>query len=184
MKLEQKAGLFGRESFLLLEDKVRVESANPFRRTEFALNYSEMHENPVRTRHVPIAAFVLGGCLWVAAAASLATAIVTTDSQLQTLGWTAFSVMTLVGLIVLLAAWRRCFDVVIFRGMAGNCVLRTNRPTREAFTEFIAELQKRIADSRSIERRTIASVLEVLHRQGIIDDWQHQQLRSQFEINR
>jgi len=183
MKLEQKIGWHARESFFLFEDKVRIESVRFLRRAEYALNYSEMHENPVRTRQVAWAWYIWAAILLSLAAICGFRAVTGTDPAQSIIAWILCVVATIMGAIAAVAGRRRTFDVVAFRGMGGNCVLHTNRPGPDEFSAFIAELQRRIADSRSIERRTVAGVLDVLHRQGIIDDWQHQQLRAQFQLN-
>lgn len=182
MKLEQNIGWGARENFFLFEDKVRVESVRWLRRAEYALNYYEMHENPVRTKHVSLGSYLVGGLLLAGSLLGLAAAMLAPGAETAIIGWTAFIIMGVLGLAMIIVARRKSFDVVAFRGMAGNCVLHANRPDPEEFSTFIVELQRRIADSRNIERRTVAGVLDVLHRQGIIDDWQHQQLKTQFQL--
>jgi len=180
MTLEQRFGLFGRQRLVLLEDKLVRRLENVGSSTEDAFLLEECAENPVRVRRIAWGWFAASTVLLSLSGLFLYHAV--NERREPEPLYTLAAVWGVGAIITLLTAVRRTFHVIVFDTARGGIVIRHDRPTPEACREFVQALQQKVTENRSVEKRTIRTVLLVLHNEEYLDEWKYHKARERFGV--
>ncbi|MGB7159633.1 MAG: hypothetical protein WBD40_16320 [Tepidisphaeraceae bacterium] len=180
MTLNQRIGLFSRQTLSILEDKIVRRHRGIGQETEDAYQFIELDENPIRVRRIAWAWFVVSGLSMVAAAACLHAAWRATGDVEGMYAVMAICLILAGG--TLYGAFRRTLHIVVFASARGPLVIQNSRPGRDECREFIRLLQQKIAESRSVENRVTRTVLTILRSEDLLDDWKYQKACERFNV--
>jgi hypothetical protein len=178
-RMVQRIGWFGRQEFVLLEDKLLCRVKRIGVATEFSVPLMEVDPDPVRLRRRPwvlyvTSALLIAGMLW-----GIYTEINATRNN-RGLGGTLAGVL---GFFALICVWNcitNTIDVFVFRTSKGNIVLPARSPTTEKCSAFRRLLHDEVTQARSIEQRLTRAPLNALHADGFLDQWQFKKAIEQY----
>jgi hypothetical protein len=87
-----------------------------------------------------------------------------------------------IGLLALYGSIKKTYHVVAFTTVRGPLLIQYNNPTAEAGRPFVQLLQEKIADSRSVEKRIVKSVLRALRDHDLLDEWDYREACKKFGV--
>ncbi len=173
--LTQRSGLFGRQSFSILEDRVvrRIEGLANSREDSFLFN--EMRENPSRIQNCPWIAY-LAAVVLLAFGALLLNLSAGSPPSADSAVFLAIGLMfAFMGLLALYGSYRKTYHVVAFTTVRGPLLIHYNNPSAEVSRPFVQLLQQKIADSRSVEKRLAKNLLRALRDAELLDEWHYRE---------
>jgi hypothetical protein len=182
MTLEQRTGLFARQRFSLLEDKLLVRTQALGRATEYAISFSEIATNPVRVRQTAWNWFLAAGIPLTIAAFFVVVALAPRSYQAN--GFLpAATFFTIVAAALIYGGIRRTVNVIVFSSSAGRVVIRHGRPNQDTCKEFVQALQHHAEDSRNIQTKITRGLLQTLRREEFLGEWEYRKACELFGLS-
>jgi hypothetical protein len=181
-RLTQRVGLLGKQALRLTEDELHVRLKGLTSGVEYSIPYNQVEANGTRFYKVPwiglaFALLTLAGLLF-----SVYLWYYGTQRDTRETGLVFVWIAGIAFAFLAFHCWNHFVDVIIYRCSKGEIFIQSTSPNAEAVKSFLLQMEHKIREARNDEKHITKAVLDALHAEGALDEWQYRKALERFRV--